>query len=167
VGLCTFCSCVHARDSNYNISPMSSRNCMLIPKVPSPVNKLKICSCILHSWLVQRSECLLHPVSDRNYVRLSTMSPHTLKFSFDQQKTAANQTVKIICVQSGCHSCMLLSVLRQVHSYFQSEFSTECDLSASSFSFQYPLFSLRSSNSRPLPYFSTLSHKLYDFWEKM
>ena len=117
-----FCSCVHARDSNRNVSPMSSRNCMIIPKVPSPEYKLKVCSCILHSCLVQRSECLPHPASDRNYVRLSKVSSHTMKFSFDQQKTAANQTVEFILVLSGWHSCLLLSVLRQVHSLFHSEF---------------------------------------------
>ena len=56
--------------------------------------------------------------------------PQTMKFSFDQQKTAANQSVEVICVPFGCHSCILLSVLRQTHSHFHSDFSTECDPNA-------------------------------------
>jgi len=31
-------------------------------------------------------------------------------------------------------------VLRQVHNLFQSDFSAQCDLGASFFNFQYPLF---------------------------
>ena len=43
---------------------------------------------------------------------------------------------------------ILQSLLRQVYSYFQSDFSTECDLrSASYFNFQYLIVSFMSSSS--------------------
>jgi len=52
------------------------------------------------------------------------------------------QKLKFCTLYRSLHSA---AVLRQVHSLFQSGFSTTCDLSASAFNFQYPLFTVSSS----------------------
>jgi hypothetical protein len=56
-----------------------------------------------------------------------------------------------VCIYACACVCVFLfkfqSALGQVNNFFQSEFSTECDLVLSFVNLQYPLFSLRPSSS--------------------
>ena len=67
-----------------------------------------------------------------------------IKLSVSKSVTANTSQLRI---HSFIHSFILQSVLRQVHSLFQSDFSTKCDLVLPLFKFQYPLFSLRAPSS--------------------
>jgi hypothetical protein len=61
-----------------------------------------------------------------------------------------NPQITLRLISKYCPGDAWRSVSRQVYSLFQSEFSIECDLVASSFNFPYPLFSLNISRGNML-----------------
>ena len=128
------------------------------------------------NWVVLYQLLDLEKESYKN--RIFILSCLYQKFSdvYDFEKQCDTLPVEILCgsntlcththTHTHTHSFIhYVLPLRQVHTHFHNEFSLRVRSTVSSFKFQYPIFSLRSSSSclRLLPHLPFLPFSLLSF----